>query len=453
MAKFNPDKLWDHQRQTLNLLRTHERTLDFSDPGTGKTLVALAAFAERRSKAGSGCALVIAPKSLLVPAWGNEIQEYFPDLKYSIAYAHNRKEAFAEHADVYITNTDAVKWLADQPMSMLAKFDTVIIDEVHYFKHRTSARSKAAKKIMRRFKYRHGMTGTPNSNSVTDLWHIALLIDGGERLGTSFFHFRNAVCEAKQVGPRPNMVKWVDKDGALETVASLLGDISVRHKFADCMDIPPNHTYTLKYKLSPSNLSQYRALQKDAVLRLQNDTISAVNEAALRTKLLQVAAGVVYADTKTQVLDTGRCEFVIDLVEKRQHSVVFFNWSHQKEQLIKEAQKRGVTYEVIDGSVSIRRREEIVAAYQAGFFQTLFLHPKTGAHGLTLTKGTTTIWASPIYEPDALKQGLHRIYRGGQTEKTETILIEAEDTVEKHVYDILRTKNSKMVKLLDLLEK
>jgi len=218
------------------------------------------------------------------------------------------------------------------------------------------------------------------------------------------------------------------------------------------MDIPPNHTYRVPYTLNASNKQQYDDFLEHSILELKGTAVVAVNQAVMRTKLLQIAAGVVYAEDGPVVLDTGRAELVINLVEKRKHSVVFFNWKHQKAQLVEEATKRGITFEVIDGSVDNNRRAEIVEAYQAGFFQTLFLHPKTGAHGLTLTKGTATIWVSPIYEPDYLKQGKHRIYRGGQTENTETILIEAENTVEQRVYEILDGKTKGMESLLDLLE-
>jgi len=444
-------ELWDHQKTTLELMQREEKTFDASDPGTGKTYVALKAFNDRRL-AGSKSMLVLAPKSLLQPAWGNDISKFFPELTYSISNASNRSDAFEVDADIYITNIDATKWLAKQPPTFFDIFDTLCIDEMSYYKHRTSARSKAANKIKKFFTYRHGMTGTPHSNSVTDIWHQFFILDDGDRLGTNFFAFRNSVCTPKQVGPSPRMVKWKDKEGAEEAIASLIGDITSRNLFENCMDIPPNHTYTVPYTLSRSNLRQYNELLHNAILQLESSSVTAVNEAVLRNKLLQVAAGVVYADGESTILDTGRAELVIDLVEKRKHSVVFFNWTHQKEQLAAEAHKRGVTYEIIDGSVPNKRRAEIVEAYQAGFFQTLFLHPKTGAHGLTLTKGTTTIWVSPIYEPDLLKQGMHRIYRGGQTEVTETILIEAKNTVEQKVYAILDRKQTSMVNLLGLLQ-
>jgi SNF2 family DNA or RNA helicase len=143
---------------------------------------------------------------------------------------------------------------------------------------------------------------------------------------------------------------------------------------------------------------------------------------------------------------------VADLVEQREYSVVFYNWKHQREELAKEFSKRGITYATLDGNTPDRARAEIVEAYQRGEYQVLAMHPKTGAHGLTLTKGRATIIASPFDEADFLKQAIHRIYRGGQTHKTETILVEARGCrVEQRVYANLLSKTERMENLLDIL--
>ena len=438
-----------HQEQSLALLRTQPRVFDTSDPGTMKTRVALEAWARR----GSGALLVLAPKSLLAPAWGGDLDKFFPGVRYSIATAGNRTEAFATKADVYITNIDAVVWLAKQPKAFFKRFDTSVIDEITVYKHRTSQRSKAAAKIRHHFKFREGLTGTPNSLSITDIWHQVFLLDDGERLGPKFFQFRGAVCQPEQVGPSANHVRWVDKPYAEEAVAQMIADITIRHEFAEVMkDVPENYSQHITYELKPKHMKAYKELAKNAVLRLENETVSAVNAAVLRTKLLQVASGAVYhTEGEYTLLDTGRYELILDLVEARKHSVVFFNWAHQKEELLKEAAKRGVKHAFIDGTVSDTRRNEIVEAYQAGFFQTLFLHPQTGAHGLTLTRGTATIWPSPVDRADFLTQGKHRVYRGGQTQRTETLLVEAAGTLEGRVYERLGEKTARMVNLLEIL--
>lgn len=446
--KLRLPTLWAHQKQTLELLESSPIVFDTSDPGTGKTRVALEAFLRR----GKGKALILAPKTLLESTWAADIQKWTPSLTYSIAYAENREEAFEVDADVYITNIDAVKWLVKQSKKFFAPFTTVVVDESTAYKHRTSNRSKAAAKIIQHFKHRELMTGTPNSNTVLDLWHQAYLLDGGERLGKSFFHFRSSVCETKQTGPRPNHVQWVDKPGAEIVVANLLQDISVRHQFDACMDIPANHRYSVPFKLPAKAYRKYLELERNALLELEKGDITAVHAASLRTKLLQLASGAVYyKENEYEVIDRSRYELIADLVEARQHSLVFFVWRHQRDEIAKELNQRGVVYETIDGDVPQRRRAQIVEAYQAGFFQTLLLHPQTGAHGLTLTKGTATIWASPVYQADFLKQGLHRVYRGGQTERTETILVEAQNTVEQQVYKRLGEKAERMDNFLEVL--
>lgn len=452
----NIPPLFQHQKQTVELLKKSSIVFDASDPGTGKTRSALTAYSDRR-KAGGKCALVLAPKSILKSAWGNDCAKFTPELTYSIAYANNREKAFQAPADIYITNIDAAKWLAKQPKSFFDKFDTLIIDEGTFFKHHTSARSKAAAKIAPYFQFRELMTGTPNSNTITDIWHQVYILDGGQRLGRSFYAFRNTACTPKQVGPSPNMVKWSDRPGIHEAVASLLGDITIRHKFEDCTDIPDNFEYTTEFDLSPGHRAKYEELKRHSVLELKSGDVSAVHAASLATKLLQVASGAAYGETISatdgyHLIDTDRYEFVIDLANQRQHSIVFFLWTHQRDELIKHAVTAGLTYAVIDGNTSDAKREEIVAQYQMGFYRVLFAHPASAAHGLTLVKGTATIWASPPHNLDWYVQGNRRIYRTGQTKKTETIVVVAPGTLEEKVYASLQAKNFNMSTLLGLLE-
>jgi len=443
-------KPYAHQLQSLKHNDKTPIVFDCSDPGTGKTMVRILAFAKRRA-AGSGCLLVLAPRSLLRTVWVNDIAKFAPHLTVSVADASNRDKAFAANVDVYITNTDATKWLSTKKAPFFARFSELVVDESTAYKHHTSFRSKALAKIAKYFDYRCCMTGTPNGNSITDVWHQVFILDDGERLGKSFYAFRDSVCAPKQVGPNANAMKWTDKEGAEEAVYGLLSDIVIRHKFEDCVGIPPNHTYSLEYDLSPKQLKAYAELESTQLLTLQKQEILAINAAAVATKLLQVASGSVYGSTGKHVtVDTTRYELVLDLVEQRQHSFVLFLWKHQRNALVAEAQKRGVTHAVLDGDTSDADREQLVNAYQAGKYQVLFGHPKTVAHGVTLTRGTATIWASPTYDLELFAQGSKRQHRIGQTQKTETIVIVAKGTIEEKVWEILEGKNKRMRNLLDL---
>ena len=445
-------KAFAHQTKSLKHDLTTEVVFDTSDPGTGKTFVAIKAFERRRKKRG-GRALILAPKSLLRSTWAADFKKFAPTLKVAVATADVRASTFEQDADAYVTNIDAVKWLAKQPKAFFKRFDTLIIDESSAYKHATSLRSKAAAKISGHFRYRRAMTGTPNGRSITDVWHQAFLLDGGERLGKSFYGFRNSVCTPTQVGNSAQAVRWEDKDGAEEAVFGLLSDIVIRHKFEDCVDIPANHRYELVYDLTPNQRKAYDQMEQTQMLMLKGKepAVIAVNAAVVANKLLQVASGAVYGvDGEAVLVDDGRYKMVLDLVEERKHSLVFFHWKHQRDALVAEADKRGINFCVLDGTVDEHERDRFVTGYQAGVYRVMFAHPKSAAHGLTLTRGTTTIWSSPTYDLELFEQGSKRQHRMGQTQKTETITLIAPGTIDERVYEILQGKNARMKHLLDL---
>lgn len=445
-------KPYKHQLKSLKHATTTPIVFDCSDPGTGKTGVRIWAF-EKRRKAGGGAALVLAPKSLLRSVWVNDTKRFAPGLKTCVSLAGKHETAFATSADVYITNHDAVKWLVKQKPAFFKRFSELIVDESVAYKHHSSQRSKAVLKISKHFKYRTCMTGTPNGNTITDVWHQVAILDDGKRLGGSFFKFRDSVCVATQQGRNANAIHWSDKPGAEEAVFGLLGDIVIRHKFEDCVDIPPNHKYTLPFEMSPKHRAAYEELQRHSMLefRKAKGLVTAVHAGALANKLLQVASGAVYeSPEKYHLVDTGRYEMILDLIEEREHSLCIYLWRHQCDLLTKEADKRGLTFAVIDGTVSEDERTQIVARYQKGAYRVLFGHPKTIAHGFTLTKGTATIWASPTYDLEHFTQGSKRQHRIGQTQKTETIVVTASDTLEQDVWERMLMKEDRMTNLLDL---
>lgn len=445
--------MYAHQQYTADFIRDAGSNCVFitSDTGTGKTRSVLEGYKHLRETRGYRRMLVLGPLSILKPAWADDIAKWTPDLTCGISTAGSdkkRRQAFESGADVVITNHDAVKWLIKNK-PLLAEFDVIAIDESTAFKHRTSARSKAARQLCDDFEFRILMTGTPNSNGVCDLWHQAILLDRGERLGRMFSGFRSQVCQPVQVGPSVQMVKWVDKEGAEDMVAERMRDITVRFKFEDCIDVPENSVHMMKVDLPPKLMNQYQQLEREAVLMMEDSKINAIHAGSKAQKLLQLCSGAVYDEDHVATLfSTDRYELVMQLVLERDHSVVAFNWTHQRDELVKLATKEGITFGVIDGSTPVHERSRIVDDFQAGKLQAVFAHPQSAGHGLTLTKGRATIWASPTYNAEWFQQFNARIYRAGQQRATETIMIAANGTKEEEVYEILQGKREKMFNLL-----
>ncbi len=435
---------FEHQKETTVFILKNPRVLITSDPGTGKTRSVLDAYAQRKNKR----MLVIAPLSILQPSWGDDCGKFQPDITYSIALAKNRKKAFEADTDIVITNHDAVKWILENE-NLLQAFDTICIDEFTAFKNRSSQRSRALNKIIDNFDYRIAMSGTPNSNTILDIWHPALLVDEGERLGRRFYGFRESVCTS-QFNGFANI--WVDKPEAQEMVAAQLSDINIRHRLQDCIDMPEQTVNTMYIDLPPKIYSQYLQLAEDSVLYTGKGTVNAVNAGAKVKKLLQLCTGAIYDNLGAPLhVHTNRYDLVIDLVLERKCSLVAFNWRHEREQLTKLADKHKIKYDFIDGTTPVSKRKDIVDRMQAGHLQAVFAHPQSAGHGLTLTKATTVIWASPTYNAEHYQQFNRRIYRAGQSKKTEVIQIAARDTWEPDVYQKLETKLGKMEELLTVL--
>lgn len=433
-----------HQSKTTNFILSHPRCLITSDPGTGKTRAVLDAITNLPGKT-----LVLAPLSILEAAWVDDIKKFQPNIKFGVAYAKNRKKIFTDTShEMVITNFEAVNFL-HKNSHLLKGFTTIVIDEFTAFKNKDSQRSKNLRNFISLFTYRIAMSGTPNSNSILDLWHPVLLVDDGDHLGQRFYSYRNQVCTPKFNGFAN---EWVDKPGIEQAVAARLSDITIRYKLEDCIDLPENIVRTVRTNLSPEVQRMYNDFSKDSVLYTKMGTINAVHAGARVKKLLQIISGGVYdEDGLVQYLHQERYDIVMDLVSERKHSIVAFNWRHERDALIELATKQKISYEVIDGSVPAEKRKDIVQRFQAGQIRVLFCHPQSAGHGLTLTKATTAIWCSPTYNAEHFQQFNRRIHRASQTQKTETILIAARNTWEEEVYKKLNGKLGKMENLLHIL--
>lgn len=438
-------KPFKHQTKTTEFILNNTKCLITSDPGTGKTRSVLDAFSTFSSKERL---LVLAPLSILQASWGDDIQKFTPELTYSVAYARNRETAFKDNSNIVLTNHDAVKWIAKNP-ELLEQFSMLCIDEFTAFKNSNSQRSKAALAISDKFDRVVAMSGTPNSNSITDIWHPALLVDGGERLGRRFYTFRQHVCTPIHNGFG---IEWKDKADAEETVAVAIGDISIRFELEQCIDMPEQSTHCMYTTLPKKIQQQYNQLAEDSVLYTGKRTINAIHAGAKVKKLLQLCTGAVYDQNGEYAgIHEERYDMIIDLIKNRKHSLVAFNWKHEREALVAKCQKEKINYGVIDGETPAVKRTEVVNRLQAGQLQVVFAHPQSAGHGLTMTKATTVIWASPTYNAEHYQQFNRRIYRAGQTQKTQIIQIAARNTWEPDVYEKLESKLGRMENLLSVL--
>lgn len=446
---------YDHQVANTAFKVANKRVIDASDPGTGKSRATLDAFAQLKEAGEVDKMLVFAPLSILRPSWAADCREFTPHLTCSVVTAKEKLKALppAVQADIYVINHDAINWLLKQWKPTPGERWVLVIDEVPAFKHRTSQRSKAMAQFRHPFDWRWFLSGTLNSNGVLDMWHPLFLCDDGARLGKQFWGYRAQVCTPEATGPGGQYTQWVEKPHARQIVADRIKDIMFRVKFEDCLDVPENVRRYMEVDLPPKLLAQYRQLQREAALEHESGAlITAIHAGAKAQKLLQLCAGALYdGEGGYKVFDTSRTDLALDLIEARDASICAFLWKHQRDLLVEGATKRGLRFGVIDGETPLKEREVLVARYQMGDLDVIFAHPQSAAHGLTLTRGTATIWPSPTRNAEWFQQLNRRIYRAGQTQRTETICIAAAGTREIDVYEALDDKLLRMDELNSLL--
>ena len=422
----------------------------FATGNTGKTLSTIEGF----KRSGARRMLVLAPLSILRPAWGDDIEKFAPELSWDIARGTPRKrsEVLAGGADVIITNHEGVNWLINEPKEVLQSFDILVIDESTAFKNKDATRSKNANKLAQLIDRAVLLSGTPTSTTILNIWHQIYMLDKGERLGKNFFKFRLDVCDLEMIHTKQASIQsWKDKPDAEDIVAGAISDIMIRHRFEDCIDIPENTRRYVHVDLPPKLRKAYEELCKTNALLLEEGMINAVHAGAKYQKTLQLLTGAVYTEQGDFIkVHDERYRLVMDLVEARPKSLVAFNWSHERSELCRLAESMGIRYGVIDGKVPAKDRNRVVSDFQNGDLQVIFAHPQSAGHGLTLTKGVATIWCSPTPRPDMFKQFNQRIYRNGQINKTETICIAARDTKEEEVYESLNDRTVRMENLLGL---
>lgn len=443
-------ELFKHQKEAAAHWVANPRCFNTSDPGTGKTIASLEGY----KNSIKGRLLVLAPLSILQPSWGNDVDKFLTGFTYAIAHGTPKKRlaAFKSDADIVITNHDAVTWIV-KDLNLLDGFSHLVVDEFSVVKNRTTKRGKALAIIANKIEYVQMLSGTPNSNHVTDIWFPTFILDKGERLGKNFFSFRDQVCSPLQVGPKPEMKQWIEKEGSRELVADLLKDITIRFSRDECLDLPERSKNTLSVQMPKEVMDQYELLKEQSFLDTEEGEVNAIHAGSRVKKLLQLLTGAVYDQEGNPLkIHDDRYELVMELVEEREHSIVVFNWRHEREALHRLAEKNKISMAYIDGTVAQNTRGQIVEDFQAGKYQMIAVHPQAAAHGLTLTRATTTIWASPTYNAEHWEQTNARMYRAGQTQKTEIIKIAAKDTAEEDVYKKLEDKYASMTDLLDLMQ-
>lgn len=425
----------------------------FLEMGLGKTVTALtAAKLLIYEEAEIETAMVIAPKRVAENVWHREIQKWshLNDMTISIVTGtpKQRKEALRVKADIYTMGRDNTAWLCGQYGGTMLPFDLLIIDESSSFKNHNSVRFKALRRVRASLKRIVLLTGTPAPNGLADLWSQIYLLDAGERLGKYITEFRKNFFYKSYDGFSYD----IRGESSEKIIHYAIKDICMSMKAKDYLELPGRIDNEIDIYMPPALIKKYKKFEKEQVLLLFEDqdpdeAISAVNAAALSTKLRQFANGAVYDETKNwHVMHDLKIEALHEIMEAAAGKPVLLAWAFRHDMYrIREAFKKYAPREL--------KTEKDIDDWNDGKIRLLMMHPASGGHGLNLQAGGhIVVWFGQTWSLEELQQFNARLDRQGQEEVVVVNKLKLVNSIDEKILASQKNKDVKQNGLMDAVK-
>lgn len=437
-----------HQRTTASFLTLHRRAFCLSEQGTGKTgsVIWAADYLMKLGKVRR--VLVICPLSIMDAAWRTDLFRFAMHRTADIAYgsAEKRKKIISGDAEFVIINYDGVE-LVEKEISN-GGFDLIVVDEANAYKNTSTKRWKCLNRLVTSQTWLWMLTGTPAAQSPVDAYGLARLVNP-----TNVPSFATAFKD--MVMYKVGMFKWVPRPEAQQVVYRALQP-AIRFTKDDCLDLPDMTYVTRDVPLTPQQAKYYKLLKEKLVVQAAGEEITSVNAAVSLNKLLQISCGSVYSDSGEVVqFDIGnRYKVLIEVLdETKNKALIFAPFRHVIDQLVARLNADGYSTEVIRGDVSASKRAEIFRRFQdTPEPRVLVIQPQSAAHGVTLTAADTVVWWGPTASLETYAQANARVHRAGQKNAVTIVRLRG-SPVEKHLYNLLDTRNTNHDQLVELYKK
>ena len=438
---------YEYQQYATRFIEKNEVAAIFLECGLGKSVITLTAIKNLIAKGEVKKVLVIAPLRVGKTTWPDEIEkwEHLKGLTYSVAIGtvKERESALRKNADITIINRENVEWLIAKS-GVSFDYDMVVIDELSSFKSYKAKRFKYLLKARPTVERIVGLTGTPSSNGLMDLWAQFRLLDLGERLGRYITRYREGYFTPDKRNAQV-VFSYKPLPGAEEKIYDKIGDITISMKAKDYLKMPDLVMNTVKVKMSDKDGAIYEQLKDDMFIDIREEEIDVANAAALSNKLQQLANGAIYgADKKVIRIHDGKLDALEDLIESANGKpVLVAYWFKHDLERIKE--RFPFVREI--------KTPDDIKAWNKGEILVGIIHPASAGHGLNLQQGgSTMIWFGLTWSLELYQQTIARLYRQGQTKTVVVHHIVTEGTIDELMLVSLDRKEKRQDALIDAVK-
>ena len=444
-------KPWPYQERACQWILDHHNCGLLLDMGLGKTVTTLTAISKLYDDFAISHVLVVAPLRVALTVWAEEAQkwEHLKDLTFSkiLGARQQRIDAIRRQADVYIINRENLNWLVEyfrtEP-KLKWPFDCVVIDELSSFKSAQAARFKALRRVRPHIHRMIGLTGTPAPNGLLDLFAEVYILDGGERLGKTLTGYRDRYfLPGKRNG---NIVyEWKLKPGADQAIYQRLEDLCISMTAADYLEMPDKLELVERVELERASRKVYDRMERDMLVALDEETITAASAAVVTNKLLQLANGAIYDEShQVHQVHDAKLDKLEDLIEAAngQPVLVYYAFQHDRDRIL----------ERINNCRCLETAKD-VEAWNRGEIPVMLAHPASAGHGLNLQAGGhILVWFGLTWSLELYQQANARLYRQGQEQAVQIYHIVAAGTMDEQVMKMLDAKDQRQMTLIDALK-
>ncbi len=442
-----------YQAFCINYIKTHPVSALFLDMGLGKTVITLTAIRDLMlDELLVTKTLVIAPLRVARDTWPAETRkwDHLNDLDISVIVGdlRVRESAVSKSALIYIINRENIKWLVEyyERNGIRWDFDCVVIDELSSFKNYHSQRFKWLRKMRPFVKRWIGLTGTPSSNGLMDLWAEIGILDGGQRLGRFIGRYRDAYFKPSSMNPNTGVVySYAPREGAEQQIYDRISDITISMKALDYLEMPECVYVNHEVQMSDQEKKLYDQLKSDLIIPLEDGDIDAANAAALSNKLLQLSNGAVYDENGiVRVVHKRKLEMLEDMIEAAngQPVLIAYWFKHDHQRIMEHLTACGYSPRDI-------RESEDIKDWNTGKMAVALIHPASAGHGLNIQEGGhILIWFGLTWSLELYQQTNARLWRQGQRDTVTIHHIVCENTVDEDVLNALSSKNVTQEKLI-----
>jgi SNF2 family DNA or RNA helicase len=448
--KYDPH---DYQTYATNFILEHPIAAILLDMGLGKSVITLTAVNDLLFDSFEiHKVLVVAPLRVARDTWPAELEkwEHLHGLVYSIAVGSEvqRKAALMQKADIYIINRENIEWLVEKS-GLPFDYDMLVVDELSSFKSYQAKRFRSLSSVRPKVNRVVGLTGTPSSNGLMDLWAEFRLLDMGKRLGRFITHFRSDYFIPDKRNQQI-VFSYKPKPGAEEAIYRLVSDITISMKSTDYLKMPEYVINEVPVRLSEKEMECYQTLKDDLILSLDGEDIDAANAVGLSNKLTQMANGAVYGeDSNVIAIHDRKLDALEDLIEAANGKpvLVAYWFKHDLSRIEERLHKRHIPFSKLDTADSIKR-------WNNGELPVALVHPASAGHGLNLQSGgSTLIWFGLTWSLELYQQTNARLWRQGQ--ESDTVVIHhliTKDTIDEKIMSALKKKDRTQSALIDAVK-